>query len=168
MENSRASPNNNSLTALPLMETTDAMEVSWTTPLNSLRTTELSPKKNTHTLEDKEPARLAQDLSRSADSLISEAATTWLSLLPADPFQLLLMPPTGQNTLQEFSITVRLPSTTESLSLESVTTHGPLRTHGETLGEKRDSSDSQEETLAVSAMLPHSPLNDCSIHNYQK
>jgi hypothetical protein len=37
---------------------------------------------------------------------------------------------------------------------------GLLRTLGELLGERKDSSHSIKETHVVSAMLPHSPPND--------
>jgi len=53
--------------------------------------------------------------------------------------------------------------TTESWQLDITTQPSPavtgtLKTHGEQAGERVDSSDSETETLAVSATLHHTPL----------
>jgi hypothetical protein len=70
------------------------------------------------------------------------------------------MPPTGHHTRVEFSTTARPPLTTESSLLVLMEITGLLRTLGELPGERKDSSDSLKETLAVSATLPHTPPND--------
>jgi hypothetical protein len=114
MELSKASQNNNLLTALENTEIKPAMEVLWTTPSNSSRIAESSMKINTHTKLLNKHAAKQLDLSRSADSLISRTAIPSPLLLPEDPSQLPLMPPTGHHTRVEFSTTARPPLTTES------------------------------------------------------
>ena len=78
-----------------------------------------------------------------------------------DPSQLLLMPLTGHPTNPEFSLTAEPDLTTVLPLLEPVTAAGGLRTHGDPHGERRDTSESNPETPAVSATLPLTPTNDC-------
>jgi len=163
-DNSRASLNNNSLIAQDHSETKPAMVVLWTMPSNTLNKTVLFTKTNIPTRLLNKPAKSTQDPSKSEDSLILRPATTSPQPSPEDPFQLLLMLPTGQPTRAEFSTTARLPLTTVSYSSVSVTNTGGSRTHGEPPGVRKDSSDLLEETPAVSVTLPHIPPPDFYNH----
>lgn len=117
-------------------------------------------KMNTHTRESSKLAQRPVEPSRSQDTLTSRTATLWPQPLPEDQSQLPLMPPTGQDTSQEFSATVPPDLTTVSFWSELQINTGKSRTLGEPHGEKVDSSDSAEETPAVSVTSPHTQTND--------
>ena len=160
MELFKASLNNNSLIAQDHLETKLAMVVLWTMPSNTSRLTELLPKLNIHIKLLNKPAAKMVVLSKLQDSLMSIVALIWLMHLLVDQFQLPLMLPTGHPTNQVFSITAKLPSTTVSSQSVLVINIGKSRTLGELHGEKVDSSDLPQETLAVSATLLHIQQND--------
>lgn len=140
------------------------MVVLWTTPSNTLNKTVLFTKINIPTRLLDKPAKSTQDPSKSEDSLILRPATTSPQPSLEDLSQLLLMPPTGHPTGAEFSTTARLPLTTVFCSSVSVINTGGSRTHGEPLGESKDSSDLLEEIPAVSVTLPHIPPPDFYNH----
>jgi len=79
--------------------------------------------------------------SKFQDLLMLKPAMILLMPSLEDPFQLLLMLPTGQPTKVEFSLTAKLPLTTESPLPESLINTGTLKTLGEPLGERVDTSD---------------------------
>jgi hypothetical protein len=70
------------------------------------------------------------------------------------------MLPTGQDTAQESSTTAPPDLTTVSPWSECQINTGGSRTLGELHGEKKDSSESPEETPAVSATWPLIQAND--------
>ena len=103
----KASQNNNSLIAQPNTETMPATVDLWTTPSNSLRTTESFTKINIPTRLLNKPALKLEDHSRFQASLISRTATLWLLPSSEDPSQSLLMLPTGLPTKLESSTDAR-------------------------------------------------------------
>ncbi len=159
----KASLSNNSLTVQDHSETKPVTEVWWTTLSNTSRLTVSFMKMNTHTRLSSKLVLKTQELSRFQVSLTSRTATLWLLLWLEDQFQLPLMPPTGQDIHQESSTTVQPDLTTVSFWSVPVINIGELKTHGELLGEKVDSSDLPEETPAVSATLLHIQTNDLNI-----
>ena len=73
----KASLNNNWLIAQENTEIKPAMVDLWTTPSNSLRTTELFTKTNIPTKLSSKHAQKLEDPSRFQDSLILKIATLW-------------------------------------------------------------------------------------------
>jgi len=75
--------------------------------------------------------------------------------LPSNPYQSLLMQPTGNSTVEVLSaIAVKLWTTVSWVLVTILTAAGLLRTLGELAGEYKDISLLRKETLAVLQKLP--------------
>ena len=155
---------NNSLTAQDLKETKDAMVDGLQVPLTTLKLTVSPLKVLTPMLLKIKPAKLKEDLSKLLDTQATVDATDWPVESTLTLFQLLLMLPTGVLTSLESSITARPALTTQYCWLVSSVDPGKSRTLGELDGERLDTSDLLEETLAVSAPTLVSILVDSPYH----
>lgn len=113
------------------------------------------------TLPQPHPIPTLLRLRLATRTLAEPSKSTLLPLLKAAPISKMpfkftlwesqLMPPTGADTLQEFSATAEETSTTTSSSLASPPPTTESRTLGEAPGENQDSSVLLLETPAVSA-----------------
>lgn len=105
---------NNLLTALVHTETKDAMEDGWIKPSITLKSTDLPPPVLIPTLLEINYAKLIQENTRSQDTSMFLDVIIFSLLFPVPPYQLLLMPATGEVIEVEFYLIVELLSTTES------------------------------------------------------
>jgi hypothetical protein len=164
IEKRLTSLNNSWLIAPEHKEIRAATEDGWTLPSTTLKLVESPQLPLIPMLLEIKPAKLTEELGKLLDTLMFRDATIFGMLLPEDPFQLLLMLQPGQPTEMESFPTAELLLTTVSFWSEDLMLPGKLKTVGEPLGVRLDSSDSLVETPALFAhILPTLPY-DCDRH----